>query len=267
MLWHAIISDLHRQDLISLAEVKQLQAHERTTVAQKGKLGGGLWVANQEARRRLQFFAHSLNNPSMPTSDGVLKCPSLTVLVPHVRHRAVIKLASKAHSTYAASLIVIFLLALQYAETILVSDDEVMSNADVSRRRTDRALGSTMPFLVTRHAGEYTSFTNLNRCQPFTLRHILTITRYAGLHTDSIERYSSDTGMLTFTMTMTMTMTLALTQESTPTLSSATPTPQAVLLKRSQHSSRLVPLLAARRQSRKAEARPPCVSRLPHRQS
>ena len=121
-LWNAIVEDLYTTDLISAEERKSLRRSDGRPITAADA------PTNREARRRLLFFSHSLEDPSLPDSAGVLACAGLTVLVPH------------------------------YAESILLKEEEV--GLKKSRRLTTfgGALGTPMPFLVQRFADEYAHF-------------------------------------------------------------------------------------------------------------
>ena len=71
-LWHAVVDELYRSDLLTEIERRLLlQGDER------------VHVANDEARRRLHFFERSLDDARLAPSIGALRAPGMTVLVPH----------------------------------------------------------------------------------------------------------------------------------------------------------------------------------------
>lgn len=74
--WQAVIRELRSEDLITDDELALLFDSSGESVP----VG---CPANREARRRLQFLQRSLDDPQLPTCDGVLAAPCMTVLVPH----------------------------------------------------------------------------------------------------------------------------------------------------------------------------------------
>jgi hypothetical protein len=72
-LWSAIVQELYAEHHISRDErTKLLDASEQHPVA----------IQSPEAIRRLNFFLRSLRDPEMPPSEGALRAPGLSVLVP-----------------------------------------------------------------------------------------------------------------------------------------------------------------------------------------
>ena len=70
-LWQAMVDELHKSDLITDVERSRLLEDEER-----------IHVANAEARRRLHHFERSLSDPDMRPSNGAIRAPGMTVLVP-----------------------------------------------------------------------------------------------------------------------------------------------------------------------------------------
>jgi len=70
-LWAAVLDDLHASCLLTCDERAALLKGE-----------GEVVLHSAEAARRLNFFAHSLNDGKLRPSHGVLQAPMITVMVP-----------------------------------------------------------------------------------------------------------------------------------------------------------------------------------------
>ena len=84
-IWCAIVEELYTSDLITVVERHCLL---------EGSGEQPVDVGNQEARRRLKFFERSLADPGLLDSLGVLRAPTLTVLVPHYGETILVPYAS-----------------------------------------------------------------------------------------------------------------------------------------------------------------------------
>lgn len=82
VMWDAIIDDMHSDFLLSNGERTKLKEQALKLMDDPEAGLKAQHIDSKEARRRLQFFLRSLQKPEMPASEGALKCPSLTVVIP-----------------------------------------------------------------------------------------------------------------------------------------------------------------------------------------
>lgn len=92
-MWAAIVDDLRDDWLLTKDEHTSLiegmdrlvQSYTHSNASQSpanAKMNVDTPIANPEALRRLNFFLRSLQKTDMPASEGALRCPSVTVLIP-----------------------------------------------------------------------------------------------------------------------------------------------------------------------------------------
>ena len=82
VMWNAIVDDMYSDFLLSMDEREALKSHARQLIDDPSTSIKRQAIRSKEARRRLQFFLRSLQKPEMPASQGALKAPGLTIVIP-----------------------------------------------------------------------------------------------------------------------------------------------------------------------------------------